>query len=369
MSLLSRLSTGRIMEDDFADGFLQYTWEPSPSDTTRYSVTDRAGSLRLKHGDVPLYLLMDLPNRDFVFEMKNDYNPRVEGDSGGIIAYYNEEQYIQLLEYFDATRGVAINYTHMRMVRKGSVYSGYGSKDGGNTWELIGSTSSDDINKIGLVLNSPSPTTGAVPMDVEYIRIYSDRRILIGNLASGMRIELLRPDNTVVASRTCPPGADHVYLDMTNLPVPFAGKLRVYNSTGDLKETTDELSIWGGDVFWYGLLVEIYNDAGLLPTDRETELGPMLAGHIEMKLTIKNPGAVPITNTIVSVKQFHEFHGHQWVMLADNIGGNPGPYSKSINIGTLYGGEGRPIWVRVSKEFTNDFGFAGDHKFYLEVTN
>lgn len=368
MSLLSRLSTGRIMEDDFTDTSLQSVWEPSPSDATRYSLTERPGYLRLKHGDVPLYLFMDLPNRDFVFEMKNAYTPGIADDSGGIVVYYNDEQYIQLLEYYDTVKGVGVNYTNMRMVRKGSLYSGYGSKDNGNTWELIGSTTSDDVNKIGLVLNHPQKTN-SVPMDVEYVRVYADRRILVGNLASGMRIDLLKPDGTKVVSHTCRPGADHIYIDMTNLPIPFRGKLRVYSSTGDVKETTDEISIWGGDVFWYGLLVEIYNDKGLLPTDVETELGPMLAGHIEMKLTIKNPGAVPITNTTISVKQFHEFHGHEWVMLAEDIGGNPSAYSKSVNIGTLYGGEGRPIWVRVSKEFTNDFGFAGDHKFYLEVTN
>lgn len=367
MSLLNRLSTGRILEDDFTSTTLNEMWQPSPSDPSRYSLTENPGYLRLKHGDIPLYILMDLPNRDFVFEIKNTYNPTKEDDTGGIIVFRDESHFVQLLEYFDAEKGVGLNFTHMRMVRTGSLYSGYGSKDGGLTWQLIGTTTSDTVNKIGLVLNN-NPV-GGVPLDIDYVKVYSDRRILIGNLAPGMQIDLLKSDGTKVASKKCPVGADHIYIDMTNLPAPFYGKIRVWNASGVLKETSDNMNIWGGDVFWYGLVVEVYKDNNLLPKDVETELGPMMSGSIEVKLIVKNPSIAPIYNTLISVKKFHEFHGYEWAHVAEDLGGTPGEYDYSLNLGTLYAGEERTIWLKVSKQFTNDFAMAGEHKFYLEVTN
>lgn len=367
MPLLNRLSTGKILEDNFTSTALNEMWQPSPTDPSRYSLTEKPGYLRLKHGDSPIYMLIDLPNRDFVFEIKNEYNPTKDQDTGGIVVFRDETHSVQLLEYFDSQKGVGMNFTHMRMVRMGSLYSGYGSKDNGATWQLIGTTTSDTVYKIGLILNSN--VAGAVPLDVDYVKIYADKRFLVSNLVPGMRIDLLRPDGTIALTKTCPVGADHLYFDTTNLPAPFVGKLRVWNASGVLKETSEQMSIWGGDLFWYGLLVEIYKDNKILPKDIDTELGPMMSGSIEVRLVIKNPSITPIYGTLVSVKKYHEFHGHEWVQVAQDVGGRAGEFGRTLAIGTLYAGEERTIWLKVSKEFSNDFAMAGDHKFYLEVTN
>lgn len=364
MPLLNRLSSGKIYFDDFTETALNPIWQPSPTDPNRYSLTERAGYLRMKHGDTPFYLLMDMPNRDFVFEIKNDYNPVMVSDAAGIVVFRDNEARIELIECYDPVKGPS-NYTHMRMVRKGNQFTGYGSRDNGQTWEIIGSALADGMTKIGLVVHHPN-VTNSVPFDVDYVKVFGDTTFIVGNLTPGMVIELLNPVGQVVVSTPCPSGRDFVEIDLTNFPIPYTGSLRV-KKDGQVLETSPLMEIWGGDMFWYGLTLEVYKDGVLLPKDRDTTLGGMVNGVIEVVLTIKNPSSEPVYNVRVYRSPYFQYRGYEWVLLAHDESGVPGEYGESLTFDSIYPGEEKKFWLKVQKRYPHDASFARDHKFLLCV--
>ena len=366
MPLINKLSSGRIYSDEFTSVDVNPIWQVSPTDPSRYSLTDREGYLRLKHGDAPLYLLMDMPNKDFVFEIKNDYLPTQVGDSAGIVVYRDASSRIELLEYFDSrTRTVA--YTHMRVQRKGEVYTGYGSEDDGRTWKIIGSGTAQGMTKIGLVINGLQ-ATGVKDFDVDYVKVFEDNKFIVGNLSPGMKVELLDENNNLLDSRVCPTEQDHIYIETVTLPSELKGRIRI-SEGGEIIETSDLMTIWGGDVFWYGLIVEVLRNGDLLPKDTETPLGHMINGLIEAIVSVRNPGSDPLPNVKVSRSKYFDHRGHEWVKLAEDIGGFPGDYKDEVFIGTIFPGEEYKIWIKITKEYTSHFALVGSNKFLLEVTS
>jgi hypothetical protein len=369
MPLISRLSTGRIYHDSFDDTVLNPIWQVSPTDPTRYDINnEKAGHLRMKHGDVPLYMLMDMPNLpDFVFEIENDYTPTVVGDSGGIIVYRDIEARIELLEYYDSALNASNTWGQMRMVRHNDVYTGYGSNDGGKTWSIIGTGTAEAMSKIGLVVNYKD-ITGSVPFDVGSVKVFKDSKFLVSNLTPGHIVELL--DNAGVVKQTvqCQPETDFVRLDLTTLPIPFTGKLRVKEGAL-VKETTPTMEIWGGDVFWYGVLVEIHMDSTVLNPDEEKKLGHLINGLIEKQFIVKNPGTEPIPDVKVAAAKYFDYNGYDWVLLAEDAGGNPGTYGDEILLGLMQPGESRKLWIQIKKQFSPDLHLMGSFKFLLQVTN
>lgn len=365
MPLVNKLSSGKIYSDDFTDTQLNPIWQASPTDPSRYSLTDRTGYLRLKHGDTPLYLFMDVPNRDFVFEIQNDYAPIQDSDTAGIVAYRDTNSRIELLEYFNSADNSSVTYTHMRMQKKGELYTGYGSKDNGKTWEIIGASSAQDITKVGLVINGPQ-IGNAANVDIDYVRVFESSKIVISNLTPGMEVRLIDADGVIVESQICQVGKDNLWIDLATRPIPFTGQLSVLEN-GIVKETSPTMDIWGGDTFWYGLLVEVYHDNTLVPKDIETQLGHMINGIIEDVFVIKNPGEDPITNVKAVIAQYFDYQGFDWVEIAEDIGGSPGAYSNEVFLGLMQPAEERKVWIKVTK--SNPYtSLVADHKFLLEVT-
>jgi hypothetical protein len=219
----------------------------SPSDHSRYSLTDRAGYLRLKHGDPDLFIMMSCPRFDFVMEVDTEYVPVRPSDQGGIVAYRDNNTYIEMLEYFDPATGTSIAYDRLRMVRRGDLFEGYGSNNNGSTWDLIG-TSFMTAPKIGLVLHGVQESSSD-DLDIDQVRIYRDTKLHVGNLNPGQTVKLVSHTNITVGQATCQPDTDFAKIDCQNINFPFRGKIQIYDTSGFMLDQTDLIEdIWGGDV-------------------------------------------------------------------------------------------------------------------------
>lgn len=366
MPLFQKLSSGKIFEDYFAGGSMNPSWQASPTDPARYSVTDKPGYLRLKHGDTPLYFLVDMPNRDFVFEVQTDYTPTDLNESAGIVVFQDNKRRMELLEYIDPESQAVVNYTHMRVSRKGSLYTGYGSRDGGTKWEIIGSGAADGMTKLGLVVNH---ATGA-NFDVQDAKIFSDTLVSFGNLKPGMRVELCDATNTqVISEATCPATQDYVYISLAALPIPYNGVLKIYSETGTLLEMLPAADIWGGDSYWYGLMLDVKWNGVQMTVDKETALGYMNNGIIETYVEVTNPGTDPVHGVRASKATLGSLKGSEWVQLAEDVGNAPGVYNQALYLGTINPGETRKVWIKITKDMQDALANIGNRKFLLQFTN
>lgn len=337
-------------------------WQVSPSDHSRYSLTERAGYLRLKHGDPDLFILMSSPRFDFVMEVDTAYVPIRPTDQGGIVAYRDNNTYIEMLEYFDPITGISIAYDRLRMVRRSDLFEGYGSNDDGKTWDLIG-TSFMTAPKIGFVLHGIQEASSDT-LDIDQVRLYRDTKIHVGNLNPGQSVKLLNHLNVVVGEAICRPDTDHVKIDCQNINFPFTGKMKVYDGTGfQLDETEQFTDIWGGDVYWYGVKLDFEIDGLLMRQDREYQLGNMENGIIERKGYVINNNDIPIYNVKANVMALSEYYGWEWTDVASDMFGQPGIYGDTIQLGNLHPGERVAIWMKVIRQPAQQIASLHDYKF------
>jgi hypothetical protein len=366
MGLLNRILSGLVFKDDFSSTVLNEMWQVSPSNPSRYSLTDVPGVLRLKHGEPDVYVLMNAPRFDFVFEADTNYAPTRPLDQGGLVAFRDKDTRVELLEYYDPATGTTYAYDRLRMVRKGDLVEGYGTNDNGSTWELIGVTF---INapKIGFVLHGVQETQ-SVPLDIKEMRMYRSTLIQIGNVVEGMRAVLLNEYNNVLRDEICKKDRDHIDLDVSTLQMPIKAKLRLYDAMGSLIEETPVMTdIWGGDLFWYGVKLDVEIDGTLLRQDREFQLGNMQGGVIEKKIYIINNNDISIPNVRISVEAYSDYFGWQWVDVARDVFGQPGSYQDAIYVGNMMPNDRTPVWIKIKRQPEQQFASLNDYKFRLAV--
>jgi len=364
LSLLNRISSGLVFRDTFDSPELNSMWQISPSDDRRYSLTERPGVLRLKHGDPDLFCLMTSPQFDYVFEVDTDYQPIRASDQGGIVVYRDKDTRIELLEYYDPQVGASKGYNRLRMVKKSELYAGYGSDDNGKTWELIGTTFLSSP-KIGIVLHGIQESQSDT-LDVLEVRMYRDTTIQVGNLQEGLKVKLLDGAGVLIKEATCEKDRDHVKLDVFNCNFPLTGKLQLLDPTGLILAETDVINdLWGGDVFWYGIHLDLEIDGVLLREDREFFLGNMENGIIEKKAYVVNNHDIPIPNVRISVQAFAEYQGWEWVDIAQDLFGQPSIYKDTYFIGTMQPGDRVPFWMKVTKRAGSQMVSLSDYKFRI----
>lgn len=338
-------------------------WQISPSDETRYSLKERPGFLRLKHGSSDVFCLMTIPHFDFVFEIDTDYSPLRASDQGGIAVYRDKDTRIELLEYYDPDVGGAKGYNRLRIVRQSDLYSGYGSDDNGKTWELIGTTYMT-APKIGMVLHGIQESQSDT-LDIDQVRIYRSPFIQVGNLSQGTVAKLMTPAGVVVKQATCQPDKDFVSLDVSNLNFPFQGKVQIVDSKGMVIGETEVFdNIWGGDVYTYGISLDLEINGLTMREDREFQLGNMQNGLIERKAYIINNQEVTIPNLTVAIESFSEYLGWEWADLAEDLFGQPATYKDSLFVGRVQPGERIPIWIKVTRR-SGAIATLSDYKFRI----
>ncbi|WP_422661757.1 hypothetical protein ACK8P5_25725 (plasmid) [Paenibacillus sp. EC2-1] len=362
MSLLNRISSGFVFKDEFATDTLNAVWQASPSNDARFSLTERSGVLRLKHGDPDLFILMNSPRFDFVFEIDTDYDPVRASDQGGIVAFRDQETRIEMLEYYDPIKGTSMKFNNLRMIRRSDLFEGYGSNDGGKTWELIG-VSYLSAPKIGMVLHGVQEGQSDT-MDVLEARMYRDTTIQIGNLSEGLVIKLLNDKGVEIGTQTCKTDEDYVKIDVSKQTFPLAGSVRLYDTTGMMIADTGVISdMWGGDVFWYGIKLDIEIDGTLLRQDREFQLGSMQSGIIERKLVIINNNDIPVYNIRAAIAAYSDYKGWEWADITVETYGQPGAYKDTAYIGTMQPKERITLWMKVTKQPQQQIASLSDYKF------
>ena len=365
MSLLNRISSGLVFIDDFDSPTLNTSvWQASPTDGSRYSLTERSGYLRLKHGDPDLFILMTAPRYDFVMEVDTDYQPVRPTDQGGVVAYLDKDNYVEMLEYFDSVTGITQAYDRLRLIKRSDLYEGYGSNDNGKTWDLIG-TAFMSAPKIGMVLHGINETSSDV-LDIDAVRIYRDTKIHVGNLNPGQVVKLFSDTGLLLGEAVCADDSDHAKIEGQNLNYPFDGTVEIYDKTGFLLDSTGVVKdIWGGDVFWYGIQLNFELDGLLLKQDREHQLGNMQGGVIERRAFIINSNDIPVNNITASIAALGSYLGWEWANIAEDSFGEPGVYGGSINIGTMQPGDRIPVWLKVTRRASQQIASLHDYKFIV----
>lgn len=364
MSLLNRISSGLVVRDTFDSTTLQSIWQASPSDATRYSLTDKQGVLRLKHGEPDLFILMNTPRFDFVMEMDTDYDPIRATDQGGLVAYQNQDTRLELLEYYDPDKGLTKTYDSIRMVRRADLFEGYGTNDRGKTWELIGA-SFMQAPKVGMVLHGIQEGQSDT-LDVKEFRVYRDTTLHVGNLLEGHRAELVDAAGVIINSDVCKADKDHVKVDVANQQFPLKARIRLFDKTNLLLGETELLEdIWGGDVYWYGMKLDLEIDGITLRGDREYQLGNMTEGAIEQLAYVVNSNDVDIPNVKATILAYSDYSGWEWVDLAPDVYGEPGTYKDIISLGTIRAGTRVPIWIKVIRQSHQQLASLNDYKFRI----
>lgn len=364
MSLLNRINSGLVFRDQFNTHELDPKWQVSPSDESRYTLTEEPGCLRLRHGDPDLYILMDSPRFDFVFEIDTNYDPLRASDQGGITVYRDHETFIELLEFYDPNTGTTIKYDTIRMIKRADLYEGYGTNDGGRTWELIG-TSFMSATKIGMVLHGVLEADSDT-LDVKEVRMYRDTSLQIANLVEGMTVRLFDGAGLLLSEQKVGANKDHAKLNLQNTTFPLTGKLELYDATGTfLAETAVFSDLWGGDVFYYGVKLDLEIDSVLVRPDREYQLGYMKNGSIEKKVKLINTHDVTVYNVHASVLAHSDYYGWEWVDIANDVFGQPGTYKDVILVGDIGPGQSVNVWIKIVRQPKQQMASLQDYKFRL----
>lgn len=379
MGVVRLVESGKIYEDDFSTPTLDDRWEVLPNDPTRYEI--RGGSLWLYHGDSPLYLFFSplTEINEFVLDVKNNYNPDIEGCYGGIVVFVDNQNYIEIEEYLDTTLTTPTlkTYPWIRLIRHYNTYSAYWSDDG-EVWFPIGQASLGGTPKIGLFVRG---TPGCSPMEVEYIRITRGKEVVVDNLVENSVVELLDEFGNVVESKVVRPMQTHVSFNFDNKPYPFKGNFSIQLPDGNKFQVRqgENILIHKGDLFYFEVIPDLYyrewveDDGGgryvdvLLFPNQERFLGYLKSGQSfaqNVYMFARNPF---ISGSFRNVK-IEITDGQEKVQIAPDIDGQPGVFSGSIMAFEIPPGTDYGFWVRMEREDSSD-RYTSQVRFSLKVSS
>ncbi|WP_145052846.1 hypothetical protein [Paenibacillus xylanexedens] len=374
MGIVSLKRRGLIYQSDFSVPSLEPEWEVLPNDPARLSLTEAAGSLRLKHGGSPLYLFYAplSETKQFVMDVQNVYNPTMATDTGGIAVFAGEQEYLMLEEYFDTTKGTVATYPWIRIIRDYNQYSMYWSDDR-VSWNIIGSEGFDVLKpKVGLFLGGSSGEN----MDVQNVTICHSTKFEVTNIGAGTKVILKDATGTIVAEKTCRSTDASVFFDTSGLPQPFTGSLEVTLRSGVSFSSAEKLDIWGGDQYAFEPNVDLFfidqeDKEVALESGVEAFLGflnPGNSGYRNIRMLAKNlmsAGALTdVTIQTSSYKQTDQYS--RLVSLAKDDAGTPGILGSTVNLGIIAVGEATPFWLQVRRE--TDAGLTGKTEAYFGLS-
>ncbi|MGN7413716.1 hypothetical protein [Paenibacillus sp. SAF-068] len=364
--------SGRIYEDAFASSNLDSKWEVLPNDATRYEAG--SGSLVLKHGQDPLYMfykpLTDM--KQFVMDVKNNYNPDTEGCYGGVIVLIDEHNYMEIEEFLDVSLPMPLlkTYPWIRLIRDYNYYTAYWSDDGA-MWNIIGSVELVGAPKIGLYLKGE----GDHPMHVQYIRINKGTSIAVDNLIKGTVVDLIDQNGVVLESRVCRSEETVVHFNMDRYPYPFEGNFGIKLPDENRFQAMDSIKLYKGDLMYFEVTPDLYYKESnpetgedfdvLLYPNTDRFLGYLTAGGSatqEVRMFAKNP---MISGDFKNVT-FALTSGTDKVQIAPDVEGIPGSFSHSITAFTILPGASYRFWLRMEREESQD-RYASQVKFSLQM--
>lgn len=364
--------SGRIYEDDFSNSTLDPKWEVLPDDPTRYEVS--GGNLVLKHGAPTLYMflkpLTDI--KQFVMDVKNNYNPDTEGCYGGIVVFVDAHNYMEIEEFLDTSLPTPLlkTYPWIRLVRDYNYYTAYWSEDGA-IWNIIGSVELGGAPKIGLYLRGD----GDHPMTVEYIRVNKGTSVKVDNLTKGTSVDLIDKNGVVLETKVCKSGETSVSFSLDRYPYPFEGNFGITLTDGNRFQAIDAIKVYKGDLLYFEVTPDLYYkesnpDTGtyfdvLLTPNTDRFLGYLTAGGAatqEVLMFAKNPMLMGDFKDVT----FALTSGTDKVQIAPDVGGVPGSYSYSVTAFKIAPGQSYKFWLRMAREESQD-RYTSQVKFSLKM--
>jgi hypothetical protein len=353
--MLYKREDGKIRDDSF-NASIPQDWIITPSGY--YSLSERPGYLRMKrHATKDVLALFPVPP-SFALEIEAEYFPTQAADNGGLILFRDSEQNAEFLEVH--TDDVASDVVRWRAVGRNTLFDFY--SDSGEGMEFIDSVTLEPL-KAGIVLKK-GQAPDFVPLDVKRVVLTTSDTMLVGNLPDGAIAELVDVDGNIQASSVASGGVAAIKMPILR----FDGKLVVRQGQSILGEVTNVF--YGGDRYDKGSSLTIVTDENTkteLSVTSPTDLGLMVNGVLLKKLWVYNPEPFAVTTVSIDVVQWNSKFGYQWVDIANDVNGNPGTFSDSINIPFVGPGALVPFYVRVTQGTDYDgleplyFGFDLKH--------
>lgn len=355
MISVKRIESGKIVQEVFTDyvDLVADGWNLHPS-VDRFYMDRSAGYLHMKHGETPAYLLRDVPNKA-VMEMINFYNPVINSDVGGFVAYVADEWKLEFYEYFNPDIGASLSYPYVRIVKDGLMYAGYGSQDGSN-WDIRGDYSFGEAHKWGLALEGGEGTD----LKVASLCLYKETYVTFKGIPKNGKVVLYDdvPEETLIGE--CTEIDYEGTISVFGRSMPINVKAEVYDADGILAAQGTFSEVYGGDVFHCGQFLEVlYN--GVPFTLMDNDFGYIDSFQKDFKLEIHNRISAAHTDVHVEIKKYSEQFGWEWVEVAPDNNGTPGTFAKSIAIPTIPGDGSAFFWVRITRSsvpvHVNDYVF------------
>lgn len=310
--------------------------------------------------------------KQFVMDVKNNYNPDTEGCYGGVIVLVDEHNYMEIEEFLDVSLPTPLlkTYPWIRLIRDYNYYTAYWSDDG-VFWNIIGSVELVGAPKIGLYLKGE----GDHPMYVQYIRINKGTSIAIDNLTKGTVVDLIDQNGVVLESRVCRSEETVVHFNMDPYPYPFEGNFGIRLPDGNRFQAMDSIKLYKGDLMYFEVTPDLYYKESnpetgedfdvLLYPNTDRFLGYLTAGGSatqEVRMFAKNP---MISGDFKNVT-FALTSGTDKVQIAPDVEGVPGSFSYSITAFTILPGASYRFWLRMEREESQD-RYASQVKFSLQM--
>lgn len=319
MQNLIRLRRGQIFFDDFDDAVLNSSWQVSPNLDTRYSLAEAPGNLTVYHGEEDLKFLVDSAD-EFVVDLRNDYLPRVDSNQAGLTIYNTDEDSLEFLECYDELKNESFVYQFMRIVKQGDIYNCYGKNDISSKFELIGSVSYKSSGKIGIIVKGPN-MAGSIPFIANYFRMYISNEIEVLNVPVGYTVILRDSAQTVLSSRTVMAGFNGVSMPLFELVPPVLCYFTVLDEVSSIVSTSEMFALSGGDVYFFGRLLNVYVDGENLVNEGEHFLGYYINDVINFVVTLENPYNQSFNNVHIFASQYEAFTGYEIVTFSNTLDG------------------------------------------------
>ena len=210
-----RKSSGLIFHDEFDT--LHSRWNVSPSDS--YSLSD--GGATLNHSDSVTNMLFDLPSeeQELLFEVVADYTPTEFGDEGGLVVWKSAQEKLEFLESMDTTDEG--EYSIWRVTKQGNLWSFFAKK--GNAWKLFDSSVCISPLRAGVVVHGEKQDT-YVPLTVDRAILCRGDSIMVGNVSTDYKVELIDSEGIVVDTQVVPEGFAGIEVKLPS--VPFTGHIK-----------------------------------------------------------------------------------------------------------------------------------------------
>ncbi|WP_241254544.1 cell adhesion protein [Brevibacillus sp. SYP-B805] len=270
-----------------------------------------------------------------------DYIPAKAGDEGGIIVWKDGYFKLEFLESLDTTTK---EYSQWRAHKIGSRWEF--SADRGSGYELFDAAFLD-ATKAGIILKNPYED-GYEPLRLDRVILCRGKKVSVGNLGPGYTVYLCDENGYEVKSLVVPP--EHSGVEFELPTIPFTGMIRVFGVGNAFLSSIGPTVMYGGDVFVLGTDLEVWWNGKELRIDSSTYLGTMYDNQILVQMEVRNPTTATYAQDIkVSVMQYLNEFGYEWVDVAPDVGGLPGEFADTINIGDLAPQEGKYIWVKVTR--------------------